>query len=303
MKIFSFKNCLSTILSLGCLTVILIVIFALIFYRNIKNDKPLFFFNNIIEIPEPNKQEFNQTNLYPKNKNEVLKILLISDTEDFWMTTQQALEQGKNEQVDFVIHLGDVTHLGVPEKLSEAKDLFEKSDLKIYPVPGDRDLWKSRQSSDGLKAFNDVFGQSYRFIESGGYGFLLIDNSNIYEGIDDKQWDFITKNIQEADFVFMHNPIYFNKSYLLGDKGMGQYSQDVEEQRLKLLDLVRESDVKAVFAGNQHYFSETNDSEKTALNHYVVGSLNKERNLEIPNFSILYIYEDGDFYLRKISLN
>ena len=305
MKHLGIKNCFSAFLAIGCLFTIAIIIVVLIFIRNLKEDKPLFYFNNDISIQDLEEKDNDITrnsHLYPKNKTKLMEILLISDTEDFWENTKRALEAGKNGNVDFGIHLGDVTHLGVPSKLSEAKELFDNSGVTLYPIPGDRDLWKSRQTTDGLAAFKDVFGEDYRVVDYRGIKFLLIDNSNIYEGIDDKQWSFIDENISDTDFVFFHNPIYFNESYLFGDKGMGQYSQDVEQQRIRLLETIRKSNVKAVFAGNQHMFSETVDKEKQGLNHYVIGSLNPDRNLQMPNFSTLTIYEDGDYYVKKIDL-
>ncbi len=96
--------------------------------------------------------------------------------------------------------------------------------------------------------------------------------------------------------------IYFNEDYLFGEKGMGQFNDDVELQRQALLSLVRSSNVKAVIAGNQHFFSEIVDPEDKSLNHYVIGSLNSERNVEFPNFSTLTVYEDGDYYIEKIVL-
>lgn len=305
MKVFTLKNCTSAILSAGCLIFIATIIVIFIIVRNYNNKKPLFYFNNKLNIEKPIDniyKDTQNTKLNSNNKQVLIKVGLIADTENYWDNTNKAIDYLENQDIKFIIHLGDVTILGVPEDLKTAKELFNKSSVKIYPVPGDRDLWKSRQTQNGLAAFNSVFGNSYGVVEENGIKFLLLDNANIYEGINDDQWKFIHENIDTSNFVFFHNPIFFKDNFLFGDKGMGQYDEEVDKQRQELLALIRKSPVKAVFAGNQHLFSETVDSEDTDLFHYVIGSLNSERNLELPNFSILTIYDDGDYYIEKIVL-
>jgi len=236
------------------------------------------------------------SNLMPKDKPISQIIAIISDSESDWEYLDLALFEAKSRGATDIVHLGDITKLGVLEDFVVAKDLFIKSGLSVYPVPGDRDLWKSK----GLDGFQRIFGKSYQLVDLSNISILLIDNSDEFEGLDPIQVGFVIDSLSDADFVFLHNPIY-SESLLLGSKGMGEYSLEVEEQRKVLLNLIRKSNVRAVFAGDQHKFSEVVDAEREALSHYVVGAINSERNLERPNMSILTVYTDGDYYVEKIS--
>ncbi|PJC24035.1 hypothetical protein CO058_00180 [candidate division WWE3 bacterium CG_4_9_14_0_2_um_filter_35_11] len=238
-----------------------------------------------------------KTHLDSKDKLIVARVGFISDSESDWNYLELALSELKKQGVSDVFHLGDITHLGVSVDLADANKYFVDSGLKIYPIPGDRDLWKSR----GIEAFSSVFGESYRVVDINGVKFLLINNADEYEGIDDVQMRFISGNISSSSFVLFHNPIYFGIRSLWG-KGMGEYSSSVDTQRKLLLDQIRSTDsVSAVFAGDQHLFSENVDETRNTLFHYIIGSTNSERNIERPNLAILTVYDDGDYYVEKIS--
>lgn len=287
-KIFTIKNCLASALVLGCLTCILVLLLIFSGARKL--------FHSFTDNKLTNDTE---THIEPKNKSILLKILLISDTENDWENFQKAVNLAKNENLAFIVHLGDVTQLGTLEDLSHAKNILDSSEIPYYVTAGDRDLWKA---SNSLAIFSDTFGMSYQFWESNGINFIMIDNSNEYLGIDDIQWQFIEETLPKSQFVFLHNPIFFKEDYIFGQKGMGEFSAEVDNQRSRLLSLIRDFSVKAVFAGDQHLFSVTADKEKESLYHYVAGAVVKDRNLEVPNLSVLTIYDDMDYYVKQIIL-
>ncbi len=302
MKNLSIKSCLTALFSIGCLLIILLILLAIIFFVRGESISNLLN-HDIVRVDGANKSSQN-THLFPKSKNVRLKIALISDTENDIRNLYDALETAKEHDADMVIHLGDLSQLGVLEDLDNMKLVFDQSGLEYYATPGDRDLWAYLYGKyQSVNGFQKVFGDGYRFISKNDNGFLIIDNADEFYGIDDDQWKFIEENLPNADFVFLHNPIEFDDSLLLGHKGMGQYDENVEKQRVKLLDMIRNSNVKAVFAGDQHRFTEFKDSSGKDLYFYIVGATNAERNLEYPSFAILTIYEDGDFYVKKIELN
>ena len=280
------KSCIVSGCSISCLSLLLVIL--LILFLLSKFDV----FDNGFLYKSTQK-----SHLILKDKPIVATVGLISDSESDWDYLEIALTELKNRGVTDVFHLGDISHLGVSEDLLAAKGYFEKSGLKVHPIPGDRDLWKSK----GIEAFSDVFGVPYGVVDVSGIKFLLINNSDEYEGIDDEQWKYISENMSSSKFVLLHNPIYFGDRSLWR-KGMGEYSTFVDNQRKKLLDLVRSSNsVSAVFGGDQHLFSENRDKARDILFHYIVGATNSDRNLERPNMAILTVYEDGDYYVQKVS--
>ncbi len=274
--LLSKKNCLLNCLSTSCLLFVLGLVIALIFLN--KHFK--FLESKVPDVPVAR----------------ILKtrVIFISDSESDWSSSEYFMKRLKSmdPKPAAVIHSGDITHLGVLEDLKKSKDIFTSSDIPFYFIPGDRDLWKT----SGIKNFNETFGNSYQVVNIEGVKFLLIDNSDEYKGIPQEEASFISDNVKDSTFAVFHNPIYFNKSILgVMKKGMGQYSSEVDAQRQILLQMIRDSDIKATFSGDQHFFSKNPDEESAGLEHFVVGALTSERNLEEPNFLVLDIYSDGTY--------
>lgn len=282
----SAKSCIVSGCSISCLSLLLFIVLVLFVISKFNILDKVFLYKST-----------QNSHLEPRDKPIAIAVGLISDSESDWDYLEIALNELKSRGVTEVFHLGDISHLGVPADLSAANGYFEKSGLKVHTIPGDRDLWKSK----GLEAFLDVFAMPYGVVNVSGIQFLLINNSDEYEGIDDEQWTYIVKNVSASKFILLHNPVYFGTRSLWG-KGMGEYSTSVDGQRKKLLGLARSSNsVSAVFGGDQHLFSENLDDTRDTLFHYIVGATNSERNLERPNMAILTVYEDGDYYVEKVS--
>ena len=284
----SLKNIALSCCSLGCLAVVLAIMLGYYFFFKEKESYDNKINQNAIDVKEE------------ANKDVLLDVLLVSDMEDDFTNLTKFVEVANTLDPDLIFVLGDMSALGVKDNLLKTKEILSQAKAEVFYIPGDRDLW----TSSGLGNFNAVFGDSYQSVTRKGVKFLLVDNSNEYEGIDSVQMDFIEGAISDSDYVFFHNPIYFNKSILgVMGKGMGQYSDDVDNQREVLLSLVRLSGaVKGTFAGDQHSFSVSEDEEKSGLNHVILGSLNTERNLENPNFGYMKIYDDKSFYIEKYYL-
>lgn len=228
-------------------------------------------------------------------------VIMASDMESDFPSLENFVKTINEDSVDAVFILGDITTLGVKEDFVKSKSILNKSKVKVYYLPGDRDLWKSGGS---IKNFKEILGDNYQLVDVNGVKFLMIDNANEYEGIDSTQFSFIESNLGSADYVLMHNPVYFNDSLLgLMGKGMGQYSVEVNDQRNKLLGMIRTAPlVKATFAGDQHVFSVTDDSEEESLSHVILGSLSSIRNLDVSNYIKVKIYEDKTFSVEKLTL-
>lgn len=289
------KSCIISFVSAGCLVLLALILAVVLLFQNVG-------FNTSTDS-QTNDESTNPGAIQSQGEpvgEPILAIALVSDTENDTDSLQSALDYISENSIPHLIHLGDITSLGVPEDLNRMQQLLESSGINYYAVPGDRDLWKSK----GLDGFEASFGSSYGLVEIEGVNFLLIDNTNVYEGIEEAQWDYIRANIDDADFAALHAPIYFSTNILgIARKGMGQYSTEVDDQREVLLDLVRGSNIKAVFSGDQHLFSVSGDIEvERGLQHYVIGALNTERNLYRPNFAILKVYENGAYTVEQVVL-
>lgn len=282
-----YRLTLSIITSCVLLLIVLVVLISFFIYRYNKGEERF-----STEVEKETKTQ---------NQSEDIDgiFYLISDIENDWDSLDYFLSKSDLSSEARVIQLGDITHLGVAEDFIRYSGIIGKSGRTFYNIPGDRDLWKS----GGLDNYSKYLGQPYYIRTVGNSKFLFIDNSNEYEGISEDQFKFIEENLSDADFVFMHNPIYFEGSPLSSiiRKGMGQYDPEVDKQRERLLQLIRESNAKAVFGGDQHIYSESTDASDKELKHYVVGSLNSSLNIGGRSFVVLTTYKSGDYAVNKVN--
>ena len=204
----------------------------------------------------------------------------------------------KDLSIDTAFHLGDFTDLGVIDKLEEAKKILDESELNYYTIPGDRDLWQSV----GIDNFKQVFGDNFHSITLKGMKFIMLDNSANYTTVDSKLMLWFSKEVEDADFVLLSQPLYhptFNKVMGVVD---GEVIAKVKEQAQEILNLIRQSKVKAIISGDQHSASINPDIQNPTLSHIVVGAITSDRNLQSPRFSVLKVYADGNYKIEDILL-
>src|SRR3990167_8157658 len=233
-----------------------------------------------------------------------ITVSLMSDSHESNDLLAKALEIASQKNIGQVFYLGDYTDLGVEEALISAKKVMDNSGLKYYSLPGDHDLWKTV----GPENFIKVFGKNYQSVTLSGFKFVMLDNSANYTVIDLAQMDWFTKELEDADFVLVPQPLYHSTNNRVMGVVNGEEVKEVRKQALEILALIRESEVKAVIAGDHHSSSTNTDPEKGNLKHIVVGAITKTRagdgvvNLQTPRFSLLKIYNDDSFELEEVVL-
>ena len=241
----------------------------------------------------------------------LFKVAVMTDSHDQSALLSQALQQAEEAGVEAVFHLGDLTDLGYLDRLRDAKRVLDNSGLTYYVIPGDRDLWWST----GPDAFLQVFEKNYHSVKINDTKFVMLDNSAIYSEIGKEQMEWFKREVKEADFVLLAQPLYvdfspphlLNNNKLMGYDPDGEVVRTVRDQAEELLDIIRDSPAKAVIAGNQHLSSEHTDPVKPQVSHYVVGAIignpdgQLPRSFQISRFSMLYILEGG-FEIENIVL-
>src|SRR3989344_1786698 len=180
----------------------------------------------------------------PSNpKSAILRFALVTDSENENDLLEKALSQAKGAGVNFMIGLGDWSSVGTVDQLSAAKKVFDKSGLTYYVTAGDHDLWDSRnRGQESTSNFRSIFGSSSHIFQRQGVQFVILDNSDIYRGIDDSQWSIVNGQWSGAErlrFVFAHKtPFHPQSSHVMGEDNEG-----VSRQARKLLDLLEEKHV------------------------------------------------------------
>ena len=243
----------------------------------------------------------NLQKLQEKPKQLILRFALIADSEDEDELLAKALSQAKGAGVNFVIGLGDFTSLGIVEQLTSAKNVFDQSGLTYYVTAGDRDLWDSRNRGEVATAnFRQVFGDSSFNIIKEGIQIVILDNSDIYKGIDQSEWSMVNGEWAESAklrFVFAHKTLFHPQSSHV----MGEGNDKVSAQARKLMDLLEEKRVDGFFSGDLHFFARFN-SPSGAVKMTTIGAVNSARNFQGPRFAIVTVYSDYSWEVEDVEI-
>ncbi len=254
----------------------------------------------------------------------VFKFLLVSDSHSDNINLAKAISQAKanNSDLSFVIGLGDYTNVGTLNELKAAKQELDAVGLRYFLVPGDHDLWDSRdKGKEAVANFKQIFGPNYQSFEfsskggsaSGGKGylFILLDNSDNYLGFSSSQLDWVTNELEKGKnegvahpsgggkgiFVFIPIPLYHPSS----DHYMGKTESNLKQQAQAMIFQLKNAGVKKVFAGDIHYFSEY-EEPVTKLPMVTVGAVATDRNPQAPRYAVVSVFEDGSTKVDDIEI-
>ena len=237
-----------------------------------------------------------------------LTIAIMSDAEDDTANMTKALDLAKENNVNAVFYLGDFTSWGDTASLMKMKDILDQSGLNYFAIPGDHDLAASVQDGDvsGLENFKSVFGDYFHSVSMGNYKFIVMNNAANFTPLSEDQMSWFTSEVSTADYVLLSQPLYHPTIKLYMGIVDGQEVAEVKLQGITLLDTIRQSNVKAIIAGDQHNFSKSADVEKGELEHIVTGALvgneSELRNPQKPRFTLLQLFTDGTYKVKEVVL-
>ncbi|MDP3733155.1 MAG: metallophosphoesterase, partial [Candidatus Daviesbacteria bacterium] len=214
------------------------------------------------QTPETAKKEVKSVQI---NHGKLLfSFALIADVHNDNALLKKALEQ--IQDVSFIIGLGDYTDVGTLEELQNTKKTLDESKVRYFVIPGDHDLWDSRdKQKEPDFNFTQVFGSPWQSFENSGVVFLLLDNSDNYKGFGDIQIQRLQEELERYKssgnirfiLAFVHEPLYHPSS----DHIMGRIEPSLKDQAKKLTKMLKEAGVKKVFAGDIHFFRQYDDPE------------------------------------------
>lgn len=235
------------------------------------------------------------------------KFLLIADSHSDNTGLNRAIAQARqsHKDIQFIIGLGDYTQVGTVEELEIAKKEFDLSNLRYFLVPGDHDLWDSRDKNQSpFTNFRQIFGPLYQSFETYNFKFLLLYNSDNYSGMDEEQLKWLEGELERSKegglkgiFVFVHEPLFHPSS----DHMMGRVTKELKDQANQLTYKFSQMGVKKIFAGDAHYFSQYEEPE-TKLSMVTVGAVTLERNPQSPRFAVVTVFEDGSTFVEDVEI-
>ena len=231
--------------------------------------------------------------------------VLVADSHNDNVNLSKALIQAKEYSPSFIVGLGDYTQVGTVQELKNAKMEFDSSGVRYFLVPGDHDLWDSRDKGhDPNTNFMQAFGPTYQSFKYNGYEFILINNADNYNGINDVQNAWIVDTLKKVKeetvkgvIVILHEPLYHPSS----DHVMGKTNPKVESQAKALMYQFKEIGVKIVFAGDIHYFTKYQDPG-TNLQMVTAGAVTSTPNTQAPRFVKVDVLKDGKLVVNDVEI-
>lgn len=231
------------------------------------------------------------------------KFAVMADSHKDLLSLEKALNQARDGGVKFVVVMGDLSDIGTIEELEASKRTLENSALTYYPLPGDHDLWDSRdKESDPPKNFTEVFGKTYQSFSYDSVRYILIYNSDNYLGLDGVQLRWIEDELvrsgdSELTFIFAPTPLYHPSS----DHVMGKVTPKLKEQADHLATTFKRAGVDLVFSADTHFYAKYTEP-KNDLEMLTVGALTSEKNPQAPRFAMVAILEDGSYNIEEVEI-
>lgn len=233
------------------------------------------------------------------------KFAIVADSHNDNQDLRKALFEAKDLGAKFVVGAGDYTDVGTVDELRDAKREFDTVGLSYYVIPGDHDLWDSRNRGlDPVTDFKNVFGINYSSFEFNSSKFILVDNSDNYHGLtkEEQQWlDEQLKGLSDdkpkLTFVFLSTPLYHPSS----DHVMGKVEAKLKDQAEHLTTVFKRANVAEVFAGDTHFFFRYIEP-KNKLKMTAVGAVSRDRNLEGPRFTLVEVFSDGSYNVADMEV-
>lgn len=237
----------------------------------------------------------------------LFKFLLVADSHNDISHLKKALNQAKQSfpDIQFIVGLGDYTEVGTLDELKSAKKEFDTSGLRYFLLPGDHDLWDSRDKGLSPDAnFRQVFGPVYQSFSFSNFKFMLLYNSDNYVGMGDDQLKWVLSELDKAKaeslkgiFVFVHEPLYHPSS----DHIVGRVEKNLKHEASNLVHTLAEAKVKKIFAGDIHFFSQYTEPE-SKLEMVTIGAITIDRNPQSPRFGIVSVFDNGTSTVEDVEI-
>lgn len=254
--------------------------------------------NPTVSVNALDNTQNNTNNNENTSEKPLFTLALLADSHNDNDNLKQAIDQLNKKDIKYMLYLGDLTDWGDISSLQEAKSTLDTFKNTYFVLPGDHDLAQSVGSDN----FLTVYDNPNTILTLGEYKFVLFDNSANYTPLSKSNLTWFLNQIKDADFVILSQPLYHPINPQVMGIVNGEIQEAVKKQADTMLNAIRESDVKAIIAADQHQFSINIDPEKDSLKHIVVGALTKSRNIQTPRYSIIKIYENDKYTVEDIIL-
>lgn len=220
-------------------------------------------------------------NLNNLEEGESWSFAVIGDTEGIRPVTERMVKNMAKQDIDFVVHLGDLTQTAEIEDINAVLDLFDTLEIPTYYIPGNNDLVydevierKTRTRYTTLVNNN----LHYSFLHNNSH-FIFLDNSYRRDGFIDEELSWLKSQLEDAQpiveagevaitsgdttttsalkkrvasydntFLFYHRPLDVPGQQLFGD----DETAASREQNKQFKDLIADYEITRIFNGHLH---------------------------------------------------
>jgi len=213
---------------------------------------------------------------------------------------EKAIEDANKINPAFVVISGDLINKdGDKEQIAEFFRISEKLNktIPLYLVPGNHDVNKD-PTPKTIKKYRKEFGKDYYTFNFGNSYFIILNstifqNSEFCKEEEIKQFKWLTKVLKRSSkyqnsFVILHHPLFLE----MPDEA-DQYFNIPKDLRLQYLELFREANIKAVFAGHYH---QNSYGKYGKIEMITCGSVGKPFADDPSGFNIITISKDKTEY-------
>lgn len=255
------------------------------------------FFVWLTSFLKDREQGVSLTKALPKSKEVRYKVAILADSHLDHQLLTKSLSQAKDLQVNYVIHLGDLSDYGGVENLEASRKILEDSRLSYLVLPGDRDVIKNGlevklEDSPFVEIFKDRICSNQLLNE---YKIICLVNPYNYLLIDEGDLQNFKNNLKGVNFVISSQPVYNS----VGNQYMGFYDDQVLDQAKLINNAIIDENINTVLSADVHF---QNHYKDFGIDYYTIGAITTVRNIQRPNFSILTIYTDGTYDLTQIEI-
>lgn len=227
---------------------------------DIKNQK-----KNDITIDAPDKSSFD--------------FAVIGDTQGMNHIFRDAVNG--MDDIEFLIHLGDITPSSKKEGFDTAHKLMNSTDFPVYTTPGNHDV-----RFDGREIYTSRFSPSQYSFTYSDLNFVFLDTSELT--IEQEQIDWMESQLSDSkkNIIITHAP-YFDPYG--GSHTVDETSQDLIEE------FVSQHDIDAFMSGHIHaYHQDTSSNTKRLITGGGGGSLVEGKHH--------YVLSDQDLNFEKVPI-
>ena len=139
------------------------------------------------------------------SSNQSVRFAIVADSHQDYGDLEKVVEIINQKPIQFVIHLGDFTHFGMPDEYEIFNHIFGRLRYPFFVLPGNHDL---KTFSD--KIYSKVFGNSDVYFDSSFGRLVFLNDCALCIRPRLVNFDYLTQAIATADktkpvFLFHHH--------------------------------------------------------------------------------------------------